>query len=198
MDSKNNLKGEYLEMYNTVIDEIEAEELTINYTAEIKNDVLDILLSAQQDGVKPINIIGNTREFIDELVHDFKKSTLGVYTFGKSIAHLLSVMGIIALMRIENGQLAITVDLLFIGILAPVTSLLGIKYSKSLNLGISRRSKSILIDLGSYVVLTIIVTFIAVFLKIPTIFTISSAYPLVIGSIILGFAILCLIEFKYK
>lgn len=198
MNSKNNLKGEYLEVYNTVIDEIEAEELTINYTAEIKDDILDMLLSAQQDGVEPKNIIGNTRDFIDELVSDFKKSTSGMYTFGKSIAHLLSVMGIIALMRIENGQLAVTIDLLFIGAFAPITSLLGIKYSKRLNLGISRKSKSVLIDLGSYFLLSIIVTFIAVFLEIPTVFTISSAYPIVISSIIIGFTILCLVELKYK
>ncbi|MGL4989564.1 MAG: hypothetical protein ACRCYE_13890 [Sarcina sp.] len=198
MNSKKNLKGEYLEVYNNVIDEIEAEELTINYTTEIKNDILDMLLSAQEDGIAPKSIIGNTREFVDELVVDFKNSTLGGYTLGKSIAHLLAVMGIIALMRIENGQLVVTIDLLFVGILAPITSLLGIAYSKRLKIGISRKSKSILIDLGSYFILTIIITFIAIFLEIPTIFTISSAYPIVISSIIVGFAILCLVELKYK
>lgn len=75
IEYEKNLNGQYLQAYKNIINELDIEIKDTSYIDEVKNDVLDMLLSAQTDGVEANKVIGkDIRSFCMEITSTYKKT----------------------------------------------------------------------------------------------------------------------------
>lgn len=185
MGYEKNLNGEYLRVYNEVIDELQVEEISIDLTKEIENDVLDMFLCAQHDGASPKAIVGESpREFILEIIRDFSKAKSGVFRIGQFMAHALLGLGILSFMDIRNGKLDFTVDILVCLALILGSELLGRVFSRKYNVKNTRSKSKNSIKRRVFLGGLIIGVGITTALDLPVLFVINKPYLFVGGCLV--------------
>ncbi|WP_297634988.1 hypothetical protein [uncultured Clostridium sp.] len=142
MGYEQRLSGEYLETFKEIMIEIDIEEINRFNQEEIRHDILDMFLSAQDDGTSAKEIVGdNPKEFIQDILGSFKKKDSFAFRGGRILSNLILGMGAISLTRIKGGVLEFTIDIVFLAAALIIGEILGIVCSKGYSLGKARRRK---------------------------------------------------------
>ncbi|MGL5649908.1 MAG: hypothetical protein ACRDDY_18915 [Clostridium sp.] len=189
MGLKKRLDGEYLDVYNEIMIELEVEEINALYREEVRNDILDMFLSAQDEKASVRELVGSdTRVFIEDILKSLEKGNESLLRFGQSLAIFLIGIGGIALTRIKGGVLEFTVDILFLAVVMLLGATLGRAFSKKNRIGKERRREKRKIEwtfnIGMIGVSALIVGFFNI--NLPILFTVNSPYIFVIGFLVIG------------
>jgi len=109
------LRGDYYRHYEVIRDAIANSQLSRNQKKEIKEDLLDLLISAQRAGKDADTVIGNPELFAREILHSFARpSRFAILSlFDGMTWFLLFIVGINTLLWLENiGQsyFSMTID----------------------------------------------------------------------------------------
>ncbi|MGL4762281.1 MAG: hypothetical protein ACRCWG_12595 [Sarcina sp.] len=199
MEFEKNLRDEYLRVYNEVVDELEVEEISIELTKEIKVDILDMFLSAQQDGESPSGIVGeSSREFVLELVKDFNKSNSGLFRVGQYVACTILGIGALSLFNIKNGVLHFDIDILVCLLITISGDAIGRILSRKYNVGKTRSRSKNKIRWGYVSVMTILGVAITNNLNLPTLFVFNLPFVFIAGCIASALLLEVLLEQKFS
>ncbi|MGL4847624.1 MAG: hypothetical protein ACRC28_01670 [Clostridium sp.] len=190
MGAKKRLDGEYLDVYNEIMAEIEVEQINTLHKEEVRNDILDMFLLAQEDSTPVSVLVGSdTKGFVNEVLESLDKGNGILLRVGQVISTLFIGMSAIALIRTKNGVLEFTLDIVFLAMILLVGEGLGRIFSKKSGSGKLRRSKKRKIEWSFNIALIGVGAFMAGFFNIemPILFVTSSPYMFVIASFIIGF-----------
>lgn len=198
MEFEKKLSGEYLEVYKDVVSELELEEINGITTVEVKNDILDMFLSAQEDGVSARGIIGNSpKNFVKEILSNLDNSKLTLLRIGRRISQLLAGLGGIGLVNLvtERGRpFAFTIGTMALILVLMFGDFLGKYFSRKLNFGKSRRCRKNIIEWTFNVVGIVVVGI----MNWPILFMINSPYVFTIGCLFIGFILLLVTDVIFK
>lgn len=198
MEFEKRLSGEYLEVYKDVVSELELEEINGITTVEVKNDILDMFLSAQEDGVSARGIIGNsTKDFVEEILSNLDNSKLTLLRIGRLISQIIAGLGGIGIVNLvtEKGRpFAFTTDIAVLIIFIILGDFLGRYLSRKLTFGKSRKFRRNivawtfdLIGISSLIML-----------NGRTLFMVNSPLIFTIGCILIGLITLLVVDIMFK
>lgn len=189
MGAKKRLDGEYLDVYNEIMAEIEVEQINTLHKEEVRNDILDMFLLAQEDSTPVSVLVGSdTKGFVNEVLESLDKGNGILLRVGQVISTLFIGMSAIALIRTKNGVLEFTLDIVFLAMILLVGEGLGRIFSKKSGSGKLRRSKKRKIEWSFNIGLIGMGAFMVGFFNIemPILFVISSPYMFVMASFVIG------------
>ncbi|MGL4453211.1 MAG: hypothetical protein ACRCTZ_18775 [Sarcina sp.] len=199
MGYEKNLKGDYLKSYNEVMDELKVEDISIELTKEIENDVLDMFLCAQHDGASPTTIVGESpRIFILEILRNFNKTKSWIFRGGQVLSRICLGIGALSFLNIRNGKLDFTVDILVCLALILSSDLVGRLLSRKYNIGKTRSSSRNNIKYIFFLIGVVISIAITTRLDLPVLFIINKPYLFVGGCLCAGLLTNIGIEMKVK
>ena len=100
------LNQEYFQEYEILTDAVAKSQLAISNKKEINEDIIDILLSAQEAGKSVHEVVGNPERFAQEILLSYAQPTqLAILSFLDSlIAFVLFVIGTSFLIWLERTQ----------------------------------------------------------------------------------------------
>lgn len=100
------LNGSYFEQYEIIKDAVLHSQLSSFHKRDVNEDVLELLLSAQESGKPVDSVIGDTDFFAQEIIRSFAKpSHLAILSLYDSlIAFILMVVGASLVMWLEEIQ----------------------------------------------------------------------------------------------
>jgi len=109
------LRGDYYRHYEVIRDAIVNSQLSRNQKKEIKEDLLDLLISAQHAGKDADTVIGNPELFAREILHSFARpSRFAILSLFDGMIWFLSfIVGINTLLSLESidqSYFSITID----------------------------------------------------------------------------------------
>lgn len=157
MSFESKLNGEYLDVYNDIVDEIKVEELSGEFTKEVKNDVLEMLLSAQADGVAAMSVIGqDVREFVKTIRVDFNKRTNWMYKIGTTLSIIFMLLGLEGISNFYGGATRITYNTVMFISICLITNYLGTVISRKYRVTKTRSGSKYTFDFGILFAMVII------------------------------------------
>lgn len=199
MGFEKGLKEEYLAVYNEVLGELTVEDISSTFTEEVKSDILDMFLSAQEDGVSPKSIVGDSpKAFVEAIVGDFNKRNSGVFRLLQIIYRIpLSIAGV-SVVNIRNGQIEVTLDMILAVIAIILCDAIGRVLSRKYQITKSRKKSKLIIEWGTYLAIGAIVVGFTVFNHIEPIFIVKSPFIFIWSLLVVGIILLCVVESNTK
>lgn len=199
MKFEEKLNGEYLDVYKEVMDEFELENLSISFKEEIKNDILEMFLSAQDNGTQARTIVGNdVKDFVQVIASDFYGRNKNIFSVFKVIVHFIMYVSIISFIRVKSGSLSVTIDLLMLPLIIIASGLISKIFAKKFSLAKTKNKTKIIYEYTAIIVGSIICRAITDYINLKPLFTLEKPYVLIvfifIGSILLGM----FVDFKIK
>lgn len=201
MGYEQRLNGEYLETFKEIMIEIDVEEISALNQEEVRHDILDMFLSAQNDGISARDIVGtDTKEFIEDILSNFSKKDSFAFRGGRAVSNFILAMGAITLTRIKGGILEFTLDILFLSTVLIIGEALGRVCSKGYSLGKIRRKRKRQIEWSFNIAFIVVSAFTIGFfnIKLPILFVVNSPYIFIIGCVIISLLILMTVDILLK
>ncbi|MGL4990516.1 MAG: hypothetical protein ACRC57_05005 [Sarcina sp.] len=190
MKFEEKLNGEYLDVYKEVMDEFELENLSVSFKEEIKNDILEMFLSAQDNGTQARTIVGDdVKDFVQVIASDFYGRNKNIFSVFKIIIRFIMYVSIISFIRVKSGSLSITTDFLILPLVIIASGLLSKIFAKKISLASTKNKTKNIYEYTAIIVGSIICGAITEYINLKPLFTLENPYFLIvfifIGSILL-------------
>ncbi|MGL4773717.1 MAG: hypothetical protein ACRC2K_09155 [Clostridium sp.] len=174
MNYKKNLKGEHLTVYNEIVTDLKVEELALDFQTEVENDLLDMFLSAQEDGVLPRDLVGEDVEgFTKNIINDFYKRNSFIYRVFQVLAQMALGTAVSSVINLNTKTFTVdfTVEMLLFVITFTLAEILGRVLSRRFKICKTRKRSKIVFEWGSFIIMYFIAVFITSGYELQPLFT---------------------------